>query len=343
LKVNTIFAGFAILTLLFGFSGITNFDLVYAEHTDSPDEHDVKRDEYKDERDAKKEEYKDERDAKKQEYKQERDAKKQEYKQERDAKKEEYKQERDAKKQEYKQERDAKKEEYKQERDAKREEYKDERDRMRDEYKADRKEAKIIFKTTRDEFKQKYVDLKNQLKDELRQLKADRHTASEMAAMSSEISEEEILDFEEKRKRLHDLKREFREQILDLKTQARMQTDEMKQKFIQANEERKNKLKAKLYVLKLKFKDRILDHPIIDYATDVASDEKRHVVICHVPPGNPENEHSIRVSINAVHAHLAHGDSLGPCDGEMSDDTQPPDREQKTIELTESIGISDTE
>jgi len=144
-----------------------------------------------------------------------------------------------------------------------------------------------------------------------------------MAAMSSEISEEEILNFEEKRKRLHDLKREFREQILDLKTQARMQTDEMKQKFIQTGEERKNKLQAKLYVLKLKFKDRILDHPIIDSATDVGSDEKKHVVVCHVPPGNPENEHSIRVSINAVYAHLAHSDALGPCNGEMSDDAPP--------------------
>jgi len=150
------------------------------------------------------------------------------------------------------------------------------RDRMRDEYKADRKEAKIKFKTTRDEYKKKYVDLKNQLKDELRQLKADRHAASEMAAISSEISEQEILDFEEKRMRLHDLKRDFREQILDLKTQSRMQTDEMKQKFIQADGERKNKIKAKLYVLKLKFKDRILDRPITDsLAFDIGSDEKK--------------------------------------------------------------------
>jgi len=278
LRAKTIFAGFAILTLLLGFSGITNFGSVYAEHTDSPDE------------------------------------------------------------------RDAKKVERQQERDAKRDEYKQERDAKRDEYKADKKEAKIKFKATRDEYKKKYEELRDQLKDELRQLKADRHPASEMAAMSSEISEEEILNFEEKRKRLHDLKREFREQILDLKTQARMQTDEMKQKFIQAGEERKNKVQAKLYVLKLKFKDRILDHPITDsLSTDIGSDEKRHVVVCHVPPGNPENEHSIRVSINAVHAHLAHGDALGPCNGEMSDDAPPPDGEQKTIELTESVGISDTE
>ncbi len=37
------------------------------------------------------------------------------------------------------------------------------------------------------------------------------------------------------------------------------------------------------------------------------------VTICHVPPGNPANEHTISVGASAVPAHLAHGDSLGAC------------------------------
>ena len=37
------------------------------------------------------------------------------------------------------------------------------------------------------------------------------------------------------------------------------------------------------------------------------------VVICHVPPGNPSNAHTISVSESAVPAHLAHGDSIGAC------------------------------
>jgi hypothetical protein len=37
------------------------------------------------------------------------------------------------------------------------------------------------------------------------------------------------------------------------------------------------------------------------------------VLICHIPPGNPGNEHTISVSVNAVPAHLGHGDHLGPC------------------------------
>jgi hypothetical protein len=39
------------------------------------------------------------------------------------------------------------------------------------------------------------------------------------------------------------------------------------------------------------------------------------VDVCHIPPGNPANAHTINVSVNAVPAHLAHGDTLGACGG----------------------------
>lgn len=38
-------------------------------------------------------------------------------------------------------------------------------------------------------------------------------------------------------------------------------------------------------------------------------------VVCHIPPGNPGNEHTIIVGDAAVPAHLAHGDHLGECSG----------------------------
>jgi hypothetical protein len=37
------------------------------------------------------------------------------------------------------------------------------------------------------------------------------------------------------------------------------------------------------------------------------------VTICHIPPGNPDNAHTIRVSEYAVDAHLDHGDYKGEC------------------------------
>jgi len=36
--------------------------------------------------------------------------------------------------------------------------------------------------------------------------------------------------------------------------------------------------------------------------------------VCHFPPGNPENYHTIKISENALDAHVAHGDLIGACD-----------------------------
>ncbi len=35
--------------------------------------------------------------------------------------------------------------------------------------------------------------------------------------------------------------------------------------------------------------------------------------VCHFPPGDPENAHTIRIGAAAVSTHLEHGDYLGPC------------------------------
>lgn len=37
------------------------------------------------------------------------------------------------------------------------------------------------------------------------------------------------------------------------------------------------------------------------------------VEVCHIPPGDPDNFHTITISENALAAHLAHGDMEGPC------------------------------
>ncbi len=49
----------------------------------------------------------------------------------------------------------------------------------------------------------------------------------------------------------------------------------------------------------------------------MAADGVEKVTICHIPPGNPENRHSITVGAPAVEAHVTnHGDSIGECEEE---------------------------
>ena len=61
--------------------------------------------------------------------------------------------------------------------------------------------------------------------------------------------------------------------------------------------------------------------------TDVETDDEgvEKVTICHVPSGNPENQHTITVGAPAVPAHLAHGDALDECgeyDGPTKQESQ---------------------
>lgn len=51
-----------------------------------------------------------------------------------------------------------------------------------------------------------------------------------------------------------------------------------------------------------------------DVAAACAQFPKKQAV-CHIPPGNPANAHTICISVNAVDKHLSlHGDYLGACD-----------------------------
>jgi hypothetical protein len=53
------------------------------------------------------------------------------------------------------------------------------------------------------------------------------------------------------------------------------------------------------------------DAPVLgEHEAEVRVDR---VTICHVPPGNPANAHTITVGAPAVSAHLAHGDRVGAC------------------------------
>ena len=59
--------------------------------------------------------------------------------------------------------------------------------------------------------------------------------------------------------------------------------------------------------------------------------EEKKVTICHIPPGNPANAHTITVGKSAVPAHLSHGDYLGEC-------SQPPSTNTNTNSANNNQG-----
>ena len=48
---------------------------------------------------------------------------------------------------------------------------------------------------------------------------------------------------------------------------------------------------------------------VLSFAFKVSTTPNK-ITICHVPPGNPGNCQEITVSINALEAHLNHGDDM---------------------------------
>src|SRR5690348_4127706 len=53
----------------------------------------------------------------------------------------------------------------------------------------------------------------------------------------------------------------------------------------------------------------------VSQSSHEAGKSSAKVDICHIPPGNPANAHTISVAPSAVPAHLAHGDTIGDCSG----------------------------
>ena len=64
------------------------------------------------------------------------------------------------------------------------------------------------------------------------------------------------------------------------------------------------------------------------------SGNKEKVIICHVPPDNPENAHTIVIAEPAVPAHLAHGDYLGECVNGVQDNDNGDNNTTSTPDVT---------
>jgi len=189
---------------------------------------------------------------------------------------------------------------------------------LREEYKIKLEEKKKIFVDYKKELKEKYKELKNEFKEKYAQLRIS--TISDI----DEDSEDEI-ESEIKRNELRLLKHEFRENIKNLKLEAKQHFDEFKHEFKVQQNDRKNKIHDIINELKEKYKNKIREHDhrstsdLESYPVDY---ERKKIEICHVPPGNLDNAHTLSVSVNAMRAHLAHGDYIDECTENGDDETE---------------------
>lgn len=53
--------------------------------------------------------------------------------------------------------------------------------------------------------------------------------------------------------------------------------------------------------------------------------QEKKITICHYPPDNPENRHTIVINESALETHLAHEDTIGPCEDEPEPEPEPED------------------
>ncbi|WNG17657.1 hypothetical protein [Cystobacter fuscus] len=60
--------------------------------------------------------------------------------------------------------------------------------------------------------------------------------------------------------------------------------------------------------------------PPADEGNTPAGEDNGWVTLCHVPPGNPSQAHTITVGQPAVKAHLMHGDTLDACESGTGSD-----------------------
>jgi hypothetical protein len=70
--------------------------------------------------------------------------------------------------------------------------------------------------------------------------------------------------------------------------------------------------RAKAMILRLGLSALLL-LGLVAFAAPALAAPAPKVEVCHIPPGNPDNFHTIVVSEKALKAHLGHDDFLGPC------------------------------
>lgn len=79
------------------------------------------------------------------------------------------------------------------------------------------------------------------------------------------------------------------------------------------------------------------DHP--EAFQDPEEEAAENIEICHIPPGNPDAQHTISIGEPAWQAHEGHGDTMGEC----PDDTDIASEEDESEDLDDDDDDDDTD
>ncbi len=227
------------------------------------------------------------------------------------------------------------KKELNEERKEKIEQEKERTKELREEYRIKLEAKKKIFVDYKKDLKEKFNALKNEYREKYAQLRIS--TTSDSNGDSDNEIESEI-----KRNELSLLKLEYREHIKNLKLESKQHFDEFKSQIKDQKTDRKNKIQDRINEIKEKYKNKIREHDhtstsdLDNYPTDY---ESKKIEMCHVPPGNSDNAHTLSISANAVRGHLAHGDYMEKC--ETSEDETSEDETDDVKEIDIEVEFED--
>ncbi len=115
----------------------------------------------------------------------------------------------------------------------------------------------------------------------------------------------------EAKKEAKEAAKELREEAKEVKKEAKEAAKELRDEAKEVKKEAKEAAKELRDEIK-EFNEAKVSNSSESDSTD--SETLGKVTICHIPPGNPGNAHTITVGAPAMRAHLAHGDVEGSCD-----------------------------
>ena len=116
---------------------------------------------------------------------------------------------------------------------------------------------------------------------------------------------------------------------LDAKMEARDEAKEARDEAKEARDEAKEVAKQSRGDIE-EFDEAVVSNSSASPTTDSDIERSGKETICHIPPGNPANAHTITVGAPAVTAHLAHGDVDESCETADLDRTEENEAEKES-------------